>query len=231
MAVWQVMSIPEVLCVSWEGSSGRRTPNPAAIYPTAPACCLPWAWGDGTQGNEATSQDFVLKTPPGSALWMQLLCQQRQPRQTQAALGPWGSQVRSWDSSKLSARPSPPWLQGAGSYIQGCFPSAQHSRTPQPGLQEADAPTRPLCQQLPPQGTGASRAPELLHAVGAEQPPQQQTLLAAKHSPKKSNNSQPCLRATREAAGTRSTMGPHPALQPPVGSSREAGGRGEDTCD
>lgn len=124
------------------------------------------------------------------------------------------------------ARPSPPWLWGAESwgtyYIQSCFRSAQHSQTPQPGLWEADAPIRPPCQQLPPQGTGASRVPEPLHAVGAEQPPQQEMLPAAKHSPKKSNHSQLCLRATREAAGTRSTTGPHPALQPPVGSSRGA---------
>lgn len=143
MAVWQVMSIPEVLCVSWEGSSGRRTPNPAAIYPTAPACCLPWAWGDGTQGNEATSQDFVLKTPPGRALWMQLLCQQRQPRQTQAALGPWGSQVRSWDSSKLSQQlsraPRDGMLQQGRGWACPFLTPHTHEVTHQPGVKPLGA--------------------------------------------------------------------------------------------
>lgn len=62
-------------------------------------------------------------------------------------------------------------------------------------------------------------------AVGTEQPPptSKRCQPATKHSPKKSGDSQPRLRATREAADTRGTpgprtepLGPHPAPAAPV---------------
>ena len=123
-------------------------------------------------------------------------------------------------------RPSLPRSWGAGSrgscYNQGCFPSAQHPWAaslashgcPGSGGQGMPPPDPRTSSSLPRE----QEVPELLYLS-----PHQRTLPAAKHNPGKIGDSQPCLRATREAAGTHSTPGPrtdppgpHPAPAAPV---------------
>lgn len=250
------------------------------LTPAAPACCSSHAQGDSElEGTRPHPGILSSRHLQGHAWRIHLLRGQRHPRRTQAAPGPWGTQVRSWDGSKppwrLSRAPSTGMLQQGRVCQAGHIPSSRlmpmRSPSHQPGAKPSGANSwlsqpRHFChdptERVPrgaattrvashqrstrghlslasrgSPGSGKQMPPRDLHASSsfpkepavpcrgdrATPPTSKRCQPATKHSPKKSGDSQPRLRATREAADTRGTpgprtepLGPHPAPAAPV---------------